>query len=113
MNISLFTLIYALLVIAGGIIGYLTAKSRASLIAGLASGAVLLLAWYLFSISFTLALIIGLVVAAALTVVFVRRYQATRKIMPSGMMAGLSALMTILYVVSFFLGTNTTAIVWQ
>lgn len=107
MYIVFLTLIYALLVAAGGVIGYITAKSTASLTAGLASGAALLLAWFLFGVSFTLGLTVGLLIAAGLTVVFARRYQATNKIMPSGMMAGISALMVVLYVVGFF--SNTPA----
>ncbi|WP_339377615.1 TMEM14 family protein [Merismopedia glauca] len=83
-------LIYALLVAVGGVVGYIQAKSKVSLILGLASGLVLFAAWWLYRETPTIGIGIGSVMAIALLGVFVMRYIKTKSFMPAGLMSILS-----------------------
>lgn len=87
--------VYALLLALGGIMGYVKAGSRPSLIAGVVSGLVALaaLAATLMMPDSRVGFLIGLALAAALTVVFLRRFAATRKVMPAGVLVVVSVLM--------------------
>lgn len=78
---------FGALTIAGGVMGFVKAKSRASLIAGTISGALLLLAGYLVGTSGRLGLLVGLGVSAALAARFVSSYRKSKKVMPAGLMA--------------------------
>lgn len=83
---------YAILIISGGIIGYATAKSRASLIAGVVSGVLMLVAALLQLQNIAIGLPVAIAIALGLTVVFLMRYRKTRKVMPSAVMAAVSLL---------------------
>lgn len=82
--------VYAALLAAGGVIGYVKAGSRPSLIAGLASGvaalAILLISMWQTRLGFGL----GLALAAALVALFVLRYRKTGKFLPAGLLAAIS-----------------------
>jgi uncharacterized membrane protein (UPF0136 family) len=84
-------LVYAALMLAGGVMGYAKAGSKPSLIAGSASAVVLVIAWG-WSRSSVAGLWLGAVVAVALCVVFGLRLRKTGKIMPSGVMLAISVL---------------------
>ncbi|OMP04427.1 hypothetical protein COLO4_09650 [Corchorus olitorius] len=90
-----FTIPYGLILVAGGVIGYLKKGSTASLGGGVGTGLVLILAGYLSLKAFEkrknsyLALVLETVTAAALTWVMGQRYYQTSKIMPAGIVAGL------------------------
>lgn len=83
-------LFFGVLTVVGGIMGYVKAKSRASLIAGGISGALLIVAGALIGNRTMLGLILGLVVSVLLAGRFVPAFLKTRSPMPSGMMSGLS-----------------------
>lgn len=83
---------YALLVIIGGVIGYATARSRASLIAGTASGVLMLIAAMLQLQNVAIGLPMAVAISLGLTGVFLMRYRKTQKVMPSGVMAAVSLL---------------------
>ena len=90
-NARLYLLLFGVLAIAGGIVGFAKAKSRPSLIAGSASGLLLLLAGYLVGTASARAgLLLGLVVSLALAGRFVPGFTKSRKLMPAGLMALLS-----------------------
>jgi uncharacterized membrane protein (UPF0136 family) len=95
-----FSPIYAVLLAIGGVAGYITKGSMASLGAGLGSAALLGLMskWSLDSYhkgkACKPATAVSLLVAAGLTYVMYERYSATGKLMPAGLTAGLSAAMT-------------------
>ncbi|EEF39398.1 protein FATTY ACID EXPORT 5 [Ricinus communis] len=97
------TIPYGLILIVGGVIGYLKRGSMASLGGGVGTGLLLLLAGYLSLKAFGkrknsyLALAIETVCAAVLTFVMGQRYMQTSKIMPAGIVGGISALMTGFY----------------
>jgi uncharacterized membrane protein (UPF0136 family) len=95
-------LVYALLVLGGGIMGFKKAKSKPSLIAGLISAALLTSAFAMTMIDFKAGLLIADIVALALLLVFIIRLAKTKKFMPSGLMVIFSivetALLTFAYV---------------
>jgi uncharacterized membrane protein (UPF0136 family) len=78
---------FGVLTVAGGVMGFVKAKSRPSLIAGSLSGALLILAGYLVLTHGRLGLLIGLGVSAALAARFVMTYRKSKKVMPAGLMA--------------------------
>jgi uncharacterized membrane protein (UPF0136 family) len=83
--------LYALLLVVGGLIGYFKAGSRASLIAGMSSAIVALLALWLWSRNSPSGVWIGLVLSIVLFLLFAYRYAVkTRKFMPSGLLAVVS-----------------------
>lgn len=76
---------YGVLVLVGGIIGYVKAKSRASLIAGITLGALLGVAAGLLATGSTVAgAALGLVSALALIGRFLPAFLRTKKVMPAG-----------------------------
>lgn len=80
--------IYAILLAVGGVIGYLKAGSRPSLIAGSISSLAALLALGLSIGNNRLGVPLGLILSIALFVLFGYRYAVkTRKFMPSGLLA--------------------------
>jgi uncharacterized membrane protein (UPF0136 family) len=80
--------IYALLLAVGGVIGFVKAGSRPSLIAGVISALAALLALGLSIGNNRLGVPLGLILSIALFVLFGYRYAAkTRKFMPSGLLA--------------------------
>ncbi|HEY2154445.1 MAG TPA: TMEM14 family protein [Isosphaeraceae bacterium] len=81
-------IIYAVLLIVGGVIGFLKARSKASLIAGVVSGivaiiAVVISATYNEDGGYSLALLL----ATVLFVFFGYRASLSRKFMPGGLLA--------------------------
>jgi len=103
MNISiapLLTLIYGILSIVGGAIGYKQAGSQVSLISGFISGLLLLISAYLLYGGSVAGPLCAGVVTLLLVVVFSVRLAKTRKFMPAGLMiivgvANLAALWTL------------------
>ncbi|KAK8706046.1 hypothetical protein V6N13_049625 [Hibiscus sabdariffa] len=107
-----FTIPYGLVLVAGGVIGYVKKGSVASLGGGAGTGLVLILAGYLSLKAFEkkknsyFALLLQTVTAAVLTWVMGQRYYQTSKIMPAGIVAGISALMTAFYLYKIATGGN-------
>ena len=89
---------YGILVIVGGIIGYVQAQSKASLISGIISGLLLVTAGVMQLQGQGLGLILAIVVTIALVIVFAIRLAKTRKFMPAGLMTalGVAALVVML-----------------
>jgi uncharacterized membrane protein (UPF0136 family) len=80
--------IYAVLLAVGGVIGYLKAGSRSSLIAGSISALAAALALGLSIRSHPWGTPLGLILSISLFVLFGYRYAVkTRKFMPSGLLA--------------------------
>lgn len=88
--------IFGVLTIVGGVMGFVKAQSKASLIAGGISGILLLLAGWLLGTNKYVGLGLGMVVSLALAGRFVPSFLETHKIMPGGMMAVLSVIAIIL-----------------
>jgi uncharacterized membrane protein (UPF0136 family) len=94
-------LVYALLLGVGGVLGFTKAGSKISLMAGLASAALVLVAFgvALAGDSPEDGFLVGLGVAVLMAIVFLARYLKTRKVMPAGMLLAVSAVMAVLLLV--------------
>jgi len=95
-------LLYALLMIAGGVLGYVKAQSKPSLISGLISGIALLVAWFITLQSYRTGMILATVLAIALLIVFAIRFRKTNKFMPAGLMAILSLVSAVVFAIALF-----------
>ncbi|PNX71232.1 UPF0136 membrane protein [Trifolium pratense] len=104
-----FTIPYGLVLVGGGLFGFIQKGSTASLAGGVGTGLFLILAGYLSLSAFGkrknsyLALAIEIRV---LTFIMGQRYLQTSKIMPAGVIAGLSGLMTLFYLYKLATGGN-------
>jgi len=82
---------YGIFSLAGGVIGYLKAKSTASLIAGSLSGVLLLLCAYGIGQGSRTALLGSLVIALALGARFLGTWRKNHRVMPDLLMVLFSA----------------------
>jgi uncharacterized membrane protein (UPF0136 family) len=97
-------LLYAVLVMAGGVMGYLKAKSKPSLISGLISGTTLLAAWWIsLTQSYNAGIALATCLAIALLVVFALRFRKTNKFMPAGLMAIISLVCAAVFAIALSL----------
>jgi uncharacterized membrane protein (UPF0136 family) len=83
--------LFGVLTVAGGVMGFVKAKSKPSLIAGGISGAALIAAGVLIGTGTNTktGLFLGLIVSLALAGRFVGAFLKTKKVMPAGWMAAL------------------------
>ncbi len=86
----IYLFVFGVLTIAGGVMGFVKAKSLPSLIAGGLSGVLLVVAGALASTGSRLGFGLGLVVSLALAGRFVGAFLKSKKLMPAGLMAALS-----------------------
>lgn len=96
---KIYFIIFGLLTIAGGVMGYVKAGSVASIIAGSISGVLLLVAAFLLPQQIALALIIAAIVSVLLAGRFLPAFLKTGKMMPAGMMAILSVIGVVVAIV--------------
>src|SRR5438132_4133467 len=89
---KIYFIVFGILTIAGGVLGYVKAGSTASIIAGSISGVLLLLAAWLMPEHQAAGLIIALVVSLLLAAQFIPKFFRTFKVMPAGLMSVLSAI---------------------
>jgi uncharacterized membrane protein (UPF0136 family) len=81
-------IVYAVLLIVGGVIGFVKARSRPSLIAGTISGVIALIAaWISGTYNEDGGYSIALLLAIALFILFTYRASRTRKFMPAGLLS--------------------------
>src|SRR4051812_27015130 len=85
-NTRLFFWIFGALTIIGGVIGFVKAKSKASIIAGSVSGVLLLLAAWLMTGMPSAGMGLGLAISVLLAGRFVPAFLRTRGLMPAGLM---------------------------
>ncbi len=88
----IYFVIYGVLTIVGGLIGYLKAGSVISVVSGGIAGLLLLLAAWLLTTNQLAGLSIALIVSLLLAGRFVPKFIGTGKIMPAGLMSLLSVL---------------------
>lgn len=89
---KIYFIIFGVLTIAGGIIGFVKAGSTPSLIAGSVAGILLLVAAFLLPAHQLAGLILALVVSVLLAGQFVPKFIRTGKVMPAGVMSILSVI---------------------
>lgn len=95
--------VYGLLLIVGGMLGYIKAKSVPSVVMGVVCGVLALLIGYNYTWHF--APDAALVLSLVLLIVMGRRYVRTRKAMPALLIVVLSAVVAIVQVyVLLFIG---------
>jgi len=98
---KIYFIVFGILTIAGGIVGYMKANSTASIIAGSISGVLLLVAAFLLPGQPLLGLTIAFLISVLLAGYFVPGYLRTGKIMPGAIMAVLSLLGIVCAIVAW------------
>lgn len=93
-------IVYGLLLIVGGYIGFSKAGSQVSLIMGAVSGVIVLAGVYLLYQSNNFGLWIITASSALLSVVFLIRVIKTQKMMPAGMLLALSIIVLVVNILN-------------
>lgn len=89
--------IYGVIMILGGIMGFVKVGSKASLISGVGMGLGLIASGFGVSRGSYDSLVVAEVIAALLVVIFAIRFAKTRRIMPVGMLAILSLAAVVVF----------------
>ncbi|PZD72349.1 hypothetical protein C1752_03936 [Acaryochloris thomasi RCC1774] len=95
---TLAALLYGLLNIAGGVMGYVKSKSKISLIMGCFFGMLLVVGAIATLKGSAIGLSMATVITGILVVVFGIRWVKTQKVMPSGLMVILGAVSLLIMV---------------
>jgi uncharacterized membrane protein (UPF0136 family) len=98
---KLYFLVFGVLTIVGGIIGYVKAGSLPSIIAGAITGVLLLVAGFLLPEHRAAGIATAFVVSFVLAAQFVPKFIRTGKMMPAGMMSILSVIGLIMAIVAW------------
>ena len=99
---QIYYLIFGILTVAGGIMGYVSKRSVASLIAGGITGVLLLVAAFYLRTKVNEPLILGLVVSVALAGRFIPNYIEKKALIPGGLMALLSGVSIVVTLVALY-----------
>jgi uncharacterized membrane protein (UPF0136 family) len=97
---KIYFIVFGILTIAGGILGYVKAGSVASIIAGSISGVLLLLGAFVLPEHRLAGLLIVFIISLLLAVQFIPKFLRTGRVMPAGMMSILSAIGLIVALVA-------------
>src|SRR4051812_22326413 len=100
----IYLFIFGALTIAGGVMGYVKAASKASLIAGSISGVLLLVAGWLIATKPQAGIILGLVISLALAGQILPKFLKTHALMPAGLMSVCGVLGVVLTVLCLVKG---------
>jgi uncharacterized membrane protein (UPF0136 family) len=98
---KIYFIVFGLLTIAGGIMGYVKAGSVASIIAGAITGVLLVVAAFLLPEHRVAGLATALVISVLLAAQFAPKFLRTGKVMPAGMMSVLSVIGIIAAIVAW------------
>ncbi|MGC2353379.1 MAG: TMEM14 family protein [Candidatus Udaeobacter sp.] len=98
---KIYFIVFGVLTILGGIVGYVKAGSVASIIAGSLAGVLLLVAAFLLPKQEMAGLATGLIVSLLLLGYFVPKYFRTGSVMPAGLMSVLSVIGIIAAIVAW------------
>ena len=90
MALAVVLLAYGLIAVVGGVIGYVTGKSKSSFLIGSISGSLLIVSGVLILQGWPAAVWLGFTMTIVLIVAFARRYARTQAMIPSGLMLGVS-----------------------
>ena len=98
---KIYFIVFGLLTVAGGIIGYVKAGSVPSIIAGAITGVLLLIAAFLLPENRLWGLGLALITSLLLAGQFVPKFIRTGKVMPAGMMSILSVIGIVIGLVAW------------
>lgn len=98
---KIYFIVFGILTIAGGVIGYVKAGSMPSIIAGSITGILLLIGALILPEHRQAGLLTVLIVSLLLAAQFVPKFIRTGKAMPAGMMAILSAIGIIVALIAW------------
>lgn len=98
---KIYFIVFGLLTIVGGIIGFVRAGSTASIIAGSISGILLLVAAFLLPGNVAAGLALAAVVSLLLAGRFLPAFLKTGAVMPAGMMSVLSVIGLIMAILAW------------
>lgn len=101
--LSIAVIVYGIAVAAGGVMGYVEAKSIMSLLTGGLAGVLIIVAGAVSPIMPKFGFGAATFLAIALTGFFIYRFMSTGKAMPAMGVIGLSVIMLILLVVGHFM----------
>jgi len=98
---KIYFIVFGVLTITGGVIGYVKAGSVPSIVAGAIAGILLLAAAFLLPDHQVAGLAIGLITSLLLAGQFIPKFIRTGKAMPAGMMSILSLIGIIMAIVAW------------
>jgi uncharacterized membrane protein (UPF0136 family) len=98
---KIYFILFGILTIAGGVIGYVKAGSVASIIAGSITGVLLLVAAFLLPEHRAIGLATAFIISLLLAAQFVPKFIRTGRVMPAGMMSILSVIGVIAAIVAW------------
>lgn len=98
---KIYFIVFGLLTIVGGILGFVRAGSTASIIAGSISGILLLVAAFLLPGNIAAGLAIAAIVSLLLAGRFLPAFLKTGAVMPAGMMSVLSVIGLIMAILAW------------
>src|SRR2546430_6376283 len=98
---KIYFFVFGVLTIAGGVVGYVKAGSVASIIAGLITGILLLVAAFLLPEHRAIGLATAFIISLLLAAQFAPKFLRTGRVMPAGMMSVLSVIGIIVAIVAW------------
>src|SRR6266478_9650927 len=98
---KIYFIVFGILTIAGGVIGYVKAGSLPSIVAGSITGVLLLVAAFLLPEHRASGLATALILSLLLAAQFVPKFIRTGRVMPAGMMSTLSVIGVIAAIVAW------------
>jgi len=98
---KIYFIVFGILTIAGGVVGYVKAGSLPSIIAGSITGVLLLVAAFLLPEHRAVGLATAFIVSLLLAAQFVPKFVRTGRVMPPGMMSVLSVIGIIAAIVAW------------
>ena len=102
--------VYAVLLAAGGVLGFVKARSHASLVSGLLSALAAVVALVLARMGYALGMPLGALLAITLFILFGYRYAIhNRRFMPSGMLAVVSLVVLSVMILTSDWGSGPAA----
>src|SRR5947207_15282988 len=98
---KIYFVIFGILTVVGGVVGYIKAGSVASIIAGSITGVLLLVAAFLLPEHRAIGLATALIVSLLLAAQFVPKFLNTGRMMPAGLMSVLSVIGIIAAIIAW------------
>lgn len=98
---KIYFIIFGVLTVAGGVVGYVKAGSVASIVAGSVTGVLLLVAAFLLPEHRAIGLATAFIISLLLAAQFVPKFIRTGRVMPSGIMSILSVIGVIAAIVAW------------